>query len=123
MQTLGACIGNNIDTHPQWDAILEKQKFVMDTWAKLYPSYKGKELLLKTLVQSKALFLATVNGMPKDIIDKMTKQMKNFLWDEKPKGYMNWKGSTAPKSKGGLDIPDIETRLLAIQTMWIKKFL
>jgi len=123
MRTLGARIGNDIDTRPQWYTILEKQKLVMDSWSKTHPSYKGKELLLKALIQSKALFLATVNGMPKDILTKMNSQMRNFLWDNKPKGYMEWKATTAPKNKGGLNIPNIETRLLAIQTMWIKKFL
>lgn len=51
----------------------------MDVWQATHPSLRGKELLLKALVQSRTLFLATVNGMPKDIEKIMTKQMKNFL--------------------------------------------
>ena len=34
-------------------------------WEKFNLTTKGKELVLKSLVQSKAVFLATVNGMPK----------------------------------------------------------
>jgi hypothetical protein len=37
-------------------------------WAKTRPSLQGKELILKALIQSRALYLATVNGIPKDIL-------------------------------------------------------
>ena len=122
MRTLGCWIGNNIDIDPQWTKILEKQRDIMDEWAKSHLSFKGKELVLKSLIQSRALFLATVNYMPEDIKKRMEKQMRNFMWDGKERGMMNWKGATSDKSKGGLNMPDIALRLEAIYMMWLKRY-
>jgi zinc-binding in reverse transcriptase len=36
---------------------------------------------------------------------------------------MQWKAAIAPRDKGGLNMPDIRSRLEAIQTMWLKKWL
>jgi ribonuclease HI len=123
MRTLGAWVGNETHIYPQWQTILDKQKEVMDLWSRSHLPFKGKELVLKALVQSRALFLATVNGMPKDIMKTMQKQMKDFVWDGKAKGLMRWEEIIAKRKEGGLNIPDIEARLEAIQVMWLKKWL
>ena len=68
------------------------------------------------------MYLATENEMPKDIIKRMTTQMKTFLWDGK-RPLMNWTDTAEPRKKGGLDIPDIDARVEAIQIMWLKKYL
>jgi len=73
-------------------------------------------------VQSRALFLATINGMPKDIQKRMEEQMKTFLWDNK-KATMNWKEASQPREIGELNMPNIKTRIEAIQIMWLKKYL
>ena len=48
--------------------------------------------------------------------------MKTFLWDNK-KATMNWKEASQPREIGGLNMPNIETRIEAIQIMWLKKYL
>lgn len=80
-------------------------------------------MILKALVQSKALFLATVNNMTKDVKAKMTRQMKDFVWDNRERGLMKWEGIIQEKSEGGLNIPDINVRMEAINIMWLKKYL
>jgi len=59
------------------------------------------------------LFLATVNGIPKDIQKRMEKQMKDFLWNDK-KATMNWEEVLQPKENGGLNMPSMEMRIEAI---------
>ena len=122
MRTLGAWVGNGGNQNPQWKKILDKQKEIMDTWEKSRLSYRGKELILKALVQSRALFLATVNGMPKETQEKMQKQMRSFLWEGK-RGKISWNKATKNRDEGGLGIPDIKIRTEAIQIMWMKQFL
>lgn len=122
LRTLGAFVGNKTNQYPQWELILKKQKEILDQWSRMNLSFRGKELILKALIQSRALFLAAVNGMPKDIQDKMEKQMKEFLW-EKKRATMIWQDVTQPREKGGLGMPDIKARIEAIQLMWLKKFL
>jgi len=123
MRTLGAWVGNNSNTETQWNGILNDQRKILEVWAKMNLSFKGKELVLKALVQSKALFLATVNGMPEDVMHVMHKQMKDFVWNGKPKGDMAWHTVIKDKAEGGLAMPDLKARLDAIQIIWLKRWL
>jgi ribonuclease HI/exonuclease III len=123
MRTLGAWIGNNGCTEVQWNKILNKQKEIMELWGKTRPTMKGKELILKALVMSRATFLATVNNIPKNIEKRMQKQMKDFVWNGKEKGLMTWNEIISNREEGGLGIPDLRTRIEAIQVMWVKKWL
>jgi len=122
LRTLGSYMDNKVNQVTQWNQILKKQKDILDAWITLNLSTSGKELILKSLVQSRALFLATVNGIPKDIEKRMEKQMKAFLWDNK-KATMNWKEASQPRKIGELNMPNIKTRIEAIQIMWLKKYL
>jgi len=63
------------------------------------------------------MFLTTVNGMPKQVEDRMKKLFKDFLWDGKNKEIMGWNQIIAPRNQGGLNIPDIRTRIEAIEVM------
>ena len=123
MRTLGAWVGNETNTEMQWNEILRKQEDVIKAWSKTNMSLKGKELILKALIQSKAMFMATVNGMPNVVEEKMKKLFKDFLWDNKKRGLMGWNQIIAPREQGGLAIPDIRSRIEAIEIMWIKKWL
>jgi hypothetical protein len=121
MRTLGAWVRNNNNQNPQWDLILKKQKDIMDQWSRMHLSFGGKELILKALIQSRALYLATVNRMPKNIQQKMQRQMMNLMWEGK-KGLMNWEEASQLREEGGLGLPNIAARVEAIELMWLKKF-
>jgi endonuclease/exonuclease/phosphatase family metal-dependent hydrolase len=123
MRTLGAWVGNDTNLDLQWGEILKKQEEMINAWSKTNMSLKGKEIILKAILQSKAMYLATVNGMPKDIEEKMKKLFKDFLWDGKKRGLMAWNQIIAPREQGGLNIPDIKTRIEALEVMWMKKWL
>jgi len=50
------------------------------------------------------------------------KQIKDFLWNDK-KATINWEEVSQPKENRGLNMPNIEMRIEAIQIMWLKKYL
>jgi len=77
---------------------------------------KGKELVIKALIQSRALYLATANEIPKSIAQRMTRQIKSFMWEGK-RLLMNWMNATQPRNNRGLNLPDIKARLEVIQIM------
>jgi len=91
-------MGNKTNQMTQWNQILKKQNEVLNAWLTLNLSISRKELILKSLIQSRALFLVTINGMPKDIQKRMEKQMRDFLWNDK-KATMNWKEASQPSEK------------------------
>ena len=123
MRTLGSWVGNAKSDTLQWEKIMKSQEKIIDVWSKMNLTTKGKELVLKSLVQSKAVFLATVNGMPKSVEKEMLKMYHTFLWNGKAKGLMKWEQVINKRSQGGLGIPDISIRVEAIEIMWVRKWL
>ena len=123
MRTLGSWVGNAKSDTLHWEKIIKSQEKVIDAWSRMNLTTRGKELVLKSLVQSKAVFLATVNGMPKNIEKELAKMYHSFLWNGKAKGLIKWEQAIARRSKGGLGVPDIAARVEAIEIMWLKKWL
>src|SRR5882724_6668089 len=123
MRTLGSWIGNNIIIEDQWNKIMEIQKKVIDVWTASHPTLQGKELILKALITSRSWFLAAVNSMPDHIENEMTKMMKDFIWDGNKRGLMRLNYTAKVREMGGLGMPDLKTRMKAIDIMWLKKYL
>lgn len=123
MRVLGCWIGNECEIEEQWETILKKQENILKQWSRTNLSLKGKEMIAKQLIQSRAIFLGTVNGIPKRIVKQMNKQIKDFVWDNKKRGLVNWKIGTEARRRGGMGIPDIEARIEAIHIAWLQKFL
>ncbi|KAG1836343.1 hypothetical protein C8R48DRAFT_583196, partial [Suillus tomentosus] len=71
----------------------------------------------------RALFLATVCGMPKNFETQIGEITKDFLWDGRKRGLITMNQAARSISEGGLGIPDISTRLEAIEIIWLKKWL
>ena len=87
------------------------------------PNNKRKRISSKESGTIKSSVLATVNGMPLEIENEMEKMYHSFLWNGKAKGLMKWEQVIVNRSEGGLGIPDIKSRVEAIEIMWIKKWL
>jgi ribonuclease HI/exonuclease III len=123
LRTLGAYIGNNINIDHVWSGIIERQQTILNHWESAHPSYRGKELVLKLLMQSLAPFLMTVNNIPDTVLKRIHNLTHTYLWEGRRNGYVSWKEAITPKSQGGLDMPDIKLRNEAIQIMWVKRWL
>src|SRR5882724_9889379 len=123
MRTLGLWIGNNVIIEDKWNKVVEIQRKVTDVWNASHPTLCRKELILKALITSRNWFLAAVNGMPDHIEKEMTKIMKDFIWDGNKKRLIRLDYAAEAREKGGLGMPDLKTRMKAIDIMWLKKYL
>ena len=66
-------------------------------------------------------YLATVQGMPKEIETKLQKMINALVWNGN-KASINLNTMNTPPEKGGINLLDIEARNEAIQMMWLKKY-
>ena len=123
MRTLGSWVGNNITIEDKWNKIVEIQKKVINVWTALHPTLYRKQLILKALITSRSWFQAAVNGMPDHIENEMTKIMKDFIWDGNKRRLMRLEYTAEVTEKGGLGMPNLKTRMKAIDIMWLKKYL
>ncbi|KAJ7234271.1 hypothetical protein C8J57DRAFT_1078003, partial [Mycena rebaudengoi] len=68
-------------------------------------------------------YLTKVQGMPKDIEERLEKRIRNFLWAEKARVTVNKETIYAPKEIGGRSLLDIVARNEAISITWLKSYL
>ena len=53
----------------------------------------------------------------------MTKIMKEFIWDGNKMSLIMLDYAAETREKGGLGMPDLKTRMKAIDIMWLNKYL
>ncbi|KAJ7203404.1 hypothetical protein C8J57DRAFT_1047008, partial [Mycena rebaudengoi] len=68
-------------------------------------------------------YMATVQGMPKEVEKKLEKRVRKFLWAEKTNVTVNKETVYAPAEMGGKDLLDIVARNEAIAVTWLKTYL
>ncbi|KAE9394274.1 hypothetical protein BT96DRAFT_758221, partial [Gymnopus androsaceus JB14] len=83
IRSLGALIGNNICQVEPWTKVLERIDQSLDQWARSKPTMEGRRLIISMIVGGMTQYLTKVQGMPKEVEEKLTRRIKRFLWDEK----------------------------------------
>ena len=88
-------------------------------------SLKGKVIVVNSLVLSKAWYLATVISLPDDMLKKIERLIRSFLWRQQGMKYdpIERKTLYQPKDKGGLDIKNPQTQQKALQLNFFKNIL
>ena len=124
VRSLGAWVGNKtIETRP-WEPIIDLVHNDLERWKKVKPTMDGKRLIVQAVVGGRTQFLAKAQGMPDNIRIALTKEIKDFIWEE---------GSHAPslsmthlesdKKDGGIKLLNLKIRNEAIELIWLKEYL
>ncbi|KAJ7200070.1 hypothetical protein B0H12DRAFT_986191, partial [Mycena haematopus] len=92
-------------------------------WELGRPTMEGRRLIILMVIGGMTQYLATVQGMPKEIEKKLEKRVRNFLWAEKTNVTVNKETVYAPAEMGGKNLLDIVTRNEAIAITWLKTYL
>lgn len=104
VRILGSWQGNHIEVSQQFTEIMDKQNRISRAWSSSHPSIAGRVRIAKALIVSRALYLMTVNCIPKEILTRMEKTVKNFIW-EGQKGTIAWERAIRPRKEGGIGAP------------------
>ncbi|KIK44094.1 hypothetical protein CY34DRAFT_41449, partial [Suillus luteus UH-Slu-Lm8-n1] len=83
IRSLGAWIGNNVEHATSWEPVLEKIEKNFKRWELGHPSIAGKKHIVQMVAGGMTQFLAKAQGMPKSIENAITKQIRDFIWNEK----------------------------------------
>jgi hypothetical protein len=84
---------------------------------------EGRRLIVLMVVGGMTQYLATVQGMPKEVEKRLEKRVRKFLWAEKTNVTVNKETVYAPAEMGGKNLLDIVTRNEAIAVTWLKTYL
>ena len=124
VRSLGAWIGNNtIETKP-WETIIDLVHKDLERWKTVHPTLDGKRLIVQAIVGGRTQFLTKAQGMPSGIQDALTKEIRNFIWDDAnhvPRLGMTHLSCT--KDVGGIKLLNLKTRNEAIEIVWLRDYL
>ncbi|KAJ3925034.1 MAG: hypothetical protein NXY57DRAFT_864195, partial [Lentinula lateritia] len=81
IRSLGALIGNGISQIQPWTKVLEKIDNSLNQWDKSKPTMEGRRLIISMVIGGMTQYLTKVQGMPPEVEEKLTKRIKQFLWD------------------------------------------
>ncbi|XP_042958157.1 uncharacterized protein LOC122293732 [Carya illinoinensis] len=95
-----------------FNPILDRIKAQMNNWKTNLLSSAGKEVLLKSVIQSIPTYCMGIFLIPKGILGNINKLMQSFWWginNQKSKmHWLSWKGIGKGKQDGGLGFRDFE---------------
>jgi hypothetical protein len=106
-----------------WSRTLEKIDAALEQWELGHPSMEGRRLIILMVVGGMTQYMATVQGMPTEIEEKLERRVRSFLWAEKARVAINKETVYAPADMGGKDLLDIVARNEAIAVTWLKTYL
>ena len=124
IRSLGAWIGNNTRETRPWEPIVDLVHKDLERWKSVHPTLDGKRLIVQAIVGGRTQFLTKAQGMPETIRDALTKEVRNFIWDDTehvPRLGMNHLTDT--KDVRGLKLLDLKIRNEAIELIWLRDYL
>jgi ribonuclease HI/exonuclease III len=123
IRSLGARIGNGGDELAPWSVILDKIGADLRRWQKAHPSLDGKRSIVQMVVGGKTQYLAKVQGMPKDVEDRIERMIRSFMWPNKRTPPISMVQLCKTREEGGIGLLDIRARNLAIEGTWVRDYL
>jgi ribonuclease HI/exonuclease III len=122
IRVLGSWQGNKVNADHKWTEIIEKQMKIMKMWSSSHPSVLARVRIAKSLVVSRALYLMTVNGIPKEYLETIDRNVRHFIWSGK-KGPIAWERAIKSKREGGIGAPSIKLIYEATKIVWLRRWL
>jgi len=122
IRVLGGWIGNQIKSQAHWLKVIDNIDERLNRWESSKPTMEGRRLIIFMVIGGTTQYLAKVQGMPKNIEQRLQKRITKFLWNDKYP-TVNIHKMHAPIDEGGRGILDLVSRNEAIAIMWLKSYL
>ena len=122
-KTLGVWFSHNFDESMKlnYEERLSKIEKLLQIWKQRSLSWKGRIMIIKTLILSQITHLLSMIYTPPNILEKLDKLLFNFLWNDKP-ARVKRETIIAVSCEGGLKMPDVFAFHNAQKAMWIKRY-
>ena len=105
-----------------FDNKLQSMENILNIWTSRNLSWKGKVVIIKTLVIPQISHLLALCYCPENILKKIDKVLFNFLWNKKP-AKIKRETITSNYVDGGIRMPDIFSVHVTAKISWIKRLI
>lgn len=122
IRILGAWIGNHISPEDVWTKLIDRIEYELFLWENRHPDLIARRHILNTVLVSTTQYKTQVNGMPKEVLKRLTKVLNKFLWKGSAP-MINMETLQKRIQDGGLGVTNLERRNKAILMMQLKQYL
>ena len=119
---LGQFFGNVDCSLLNWNAKVQKIDNIIAAWRQRDLSYKGKALIINSLLTSSLWYNVTSLAVPPWVIMHIERAVYNFFWSNKHP-LVNREVLALPLKEGGFNIPRLETKVRAFRLNIIRRLL
>lgn len=123
LQILGVYLGKNKTkcNEMNWAGKVDNIKRLLNMWKQRHLNIQGRATVISTLMLSKLWYILAVQSIPNWALHEIKSSVLQFLWMKKsyPVRYVTIIGD---KKSGGINIPDIETKMKAFRIKFLRRF-
>ena len=119
---LGQYFGNVDSTRRNWEARIQKINNILEVWRHRELRFKGRALLINSLVTSTLWYNVTSLAVPSWAIQQIEEAIYRFFWNNKHP-LVNRDILALPLKEGGFNIPRLETRIQAFRLNTLTRLL
>ncbi|KAI0822594.1 hypothetical protein BC628DRAFT_1290311, partial [Trametes gibbosa] len=123
VRILGAWLGNSINECEVWAPKIEKILIVITRWKGTHTTLNGKRHVVQMMIGRMSQFLTNVQRMPKSVMIRLNKLMREYIWNDKASPPVQFDCLTLPLEQGGLGLLDLASRNESIDVVWLKSYL
>ena len=103
-----------------FDRVFSNLETIINIWKGRYLTLYGKSVVLKTLAIPKILYVTSVLEVPSGFVNKVKSVILKFLWSGR-KHKIKYTALIGSFCNGGIEFPDIKSRLETQRIMCIKR--
>ncbi|KAF9552435.1 hypothetical protein CPC08DRAFT_698610, partial [Agrocybe pediades] len=122
VRVLGAFVGNEVLDLEVWAPTLEKIDQRLHQWAKSHPTQDGRCIIINIVVGGLTQYLTRVQGMSKEVEEKIIKKIRTFMWDGKS-AMVSLEVMYGDIADGGKRLLDLKSRNEAIELIKLRTYL
>ncbi|KAI0832657.1 hypothetical protein BC628DRAFT_1306881, partial [Trametes gibbosa] len=101
VRILGAFFGNGVSDADVWTPKIDKLVSAMEQWKMGRTTLEGKRHVSQMMIGGMTQFLTDVQRMPTSVTKRVTKIMRNYLWDDKHNIPVSMAHMYTPFAMGG----------------------
>ncbi|TBU36215.1 hypothetical protein BD309DRAFT_839351, partial [Dichomitus squalens] len=102
VRILGAWFGSNLDECEIWSRTLHKLHETLERWKEGHSTVIGKKHVVQMFIGGMTQYLTDVQRMPKEIQSRLSKWLRNYVWDDKVAPPVAMQYVCLPVEEGGL---------------------
>ena len=110
-----------------WRKVEERFEKKLTCWKAKHLSYRGRLVLLNSVLSSLLMFMMSFFEIPKGVLKKLNHYRSRFFGkggsDKKKYHLAKWDIHCHPKDQGGLGVIDLELQNKCLLSKWIVNFL